>query len=196
MALDARDETLIALDKADKIGADGVREELLRKNLVSAQGADRLLGLVASLRDLGRPDDAPLTSGIIEVPGADISMRDLPQIVAAVRSLVPWATIEFDATLVRGMGYYTGPIFEVAHKDRNFSVAGAAATTRSWASGWAAMSPPADSPSVSNASSTWLLSPTPTMSALLCSTSRATIPRRCSNCARICSPAAAVQCRW
>lgn len=120
-----RDETLIILDKADKIGTPAVREELLQKGLASAEGADRLLGLVAALKEVGKPSDAPLTTGeFVTEDGAVISMRDLPQIVQAVTSLVPGVAVEFDATLVRGMGYYTGPIFEIAHRDRNFSVAG------------------------------------------------------------------------
>jgi histidyl-tRNA synthetase len=33
-------------------------------------------------------------------------------------------SVKFDPTLVRGMGYYTGPIFEITIDDYNFSIAG------------------------------------------------------------------------
>ena len=122
---DQHNEALIVLDKLDKIGAEGVREELASKGITDADTANDLLTLTAQLREQSGPQDAPLQTGVITTPsGTEISMRDLPQIVAAVLELLPDAQIVFDATLVRGMGYYTGTIFEVAHRDRNFSVAG------------------------------------------------------------------------
>ena len=43
------------------------------------------------------------------------------QIINTVKNYYP---IEFDSTLVRGMGYYTGPIFEIVSGDFNSSIAG------------------------------------------------------------------------
>lgn len=117
-------DVLIALDKADKIGTDGVRSELLSKSLMKEDEADRLLELVTALSDPQAAEEALKQRTIKVDSGNDVSLRELPEIVAAVRELVPWAQVQFDATLVRGMGYYTGPIFEVTHKDRDFSVAG------------------------------------------------------------------------
>ncbi len=119
------DASLIVLDKADKIGVAGVRKELLEKNLMSQQSADQLLELTARLQEQSSPTDAPLATGVIEVDeDTTISLRELPEIARAVLELLPEAQVVFDATLVRGMGYYTGPIFEIAHAERNFSVAG------------------------------------------------------------------------
>ena len=42
----------------------------------------------------------------------------------ALRAALPEAAIEFDPTLVRGMGYYTGTIFEIAHPDLGYSLGG------------------------------------------------------------------------
>ena len=42
----------------------------------------------------------------------------------ALRAALPDAAIEFDPTLVRGMGYYTGTIFEIAHPDLGYSLGG------------------------------------------------------------------------
>jgi histidyl-tRNA synthetase len=42
----------------------------------------------------------------------------------AIREAVPGVTLQFDPLLVRGMGYYTGPIFEVAHPDLGYSLGG------------------------------------------------------------------------
>ena len=41
-----------------------------------------------------------------------------------LNSVNPDAAIEFDPTLVRGMGYYTGTIFEIAHPDFGYSLGG------------------------------------------------------------------------
>lgn len=53
-----------------------------------------------------------------------IPLYDLPTIVEAVKTVLPQVNICFDISLVRGMGYYTGPIFEVVHDDFSSSVAG------------------------------------------------------------------------
>ncbi len=41
-----------------------------------------------------------------------------------LRDALPGADLRFDPTLVRGMGYYTGTIFEVAHPDFGYSLGG------------------------------------------------------------------------
>ncbi|TQL00988.1 HisS family protein [Cellulomonas sp. SLBN-39] len=118
-------EVLVALDKLAKIGPEGVAAEITGKGLADAAAVERLLATTAALRGQSGPDDAPLRDGRIDVAGAGtVDLRDLPAIVHAVRTLLPWARVEFDATLVRGMGYYTGPIFEVAHARSGGSVAG------------------------------------------------------------------------
>ncbi len=58
-----------------------------------------------------------LAAPVISDLAATVSCLDR---LAAERSL-SW---EFDPTLVRGMGYYTGQVFEVTHPDMTFSVAG------------------------------------------------------------------------
>ena len=42
----------------------------------------------------------------------------------ALGTALPDAAIEFDPSLVRGMGYYTGTIFEIAHPDLDYSLGG------------------------------------------------------------------------
>lgn len=115
-------EALIILDKIDKIGPQKVLNELVGKGVATAEDASKLLEASAYLRDNSQQI---IERGSAQLPGGiDVDLRELPDIVAAVKELVPWATIRFDATLVRGMGYYTGPIFEVKHTRFDFSVAG------------------------------------------------------------------------
>ena len=73
----------------------------------------------------GSPSDAPPTAEVIAAAlpaGIDeAAVSDLASIAAAVGDSVP---LVFDPFLVRGMGYYTGPIFEIAHPDLGYSLGG------------------------------------------------------------------------
>ena len=52
-------------------------------------------------------------------------VSNMDEIISSARTMVAdGVKIVFDPTLVRGMGYYTGPIFEVTIDDYNFSIAG------------------------------------------------------------------------
>jgi histidyl-tRNA synthetase len=117
-------ETLIALDKLDKIGRDGVLAEIARKELAPDDAATLLLDTVQGLHGQGGVDDEPLRTGRVVVGGREVGLYDLPEIVRSVAAVLPTARVVLDATLVRGMGYYTGPIFEVRHAASSGSVAG------------------------------------------------------------------------
>jgi histidyl-tRNA synthetase len=121
---DLSEAFFITLDKLDKIGWDGVRAELAGLGFsaaVIAAAEERIRGL----------EDLPagkLAGALAEaVPGLAASViEDLSTVagcldrLASVRSL----TWRFDPTLVRGMGYYTGQVFEIIHPDMSGSVAG------------------------------------------------------------------------
>lgn len=111
---------LVTLDKWDKIGADGVAAELATKGYLSQEAAQELVNTVSTLREV-----TDITSmQELQVAGKTVELYDLPQITSTVKSVLPWAKINFNISLVRGMGYYTGPIFEVVHDDFSSSVAG------------------------------------------------------------------------
>ena len=113
IAADDHAATLIAVDKLDKIGLDGVRKEL-EKSLASdaANSVIRLLEEPAEMQQRLQDDDASEW------------MTNLQQIREAVISQHPSLAIQIDATLVRGMGYYTGPIFEIERAGSRGSIAG------------------------------------------------------------------------
>jgi histidyl-tRNA synthetase len=119
---------LISLDKMDKIGTDGVQRELLGRGFAPGQ-------VTAFLTAVAELEKRALTGGA-ELDWLDLPLeRDvvdgLATIVRAVRAdRAAWAErgaqvdIRLDPTLVRGMGYYTGPIFEIAHTGYPSSIAG------------------------------------------------------------------------
>jgi histidyl-tRNA synthetase len=117
---EATGDALIAIDKLDKIGVAAVADELTAFG--TPPGVRTVLDAVLAVRDDAEP---ALAAGALTLPGLPlVSLYDLPAIVAAVRAVLPGARVVLDPSLVRGMGYYTGPIFEVKHAAVGSSVAG------------------------------------------------------------------------
>jgi histidyl-tRNA synthetase len=109
-----RAETLTAMDKLDKIGPSGVRSELVRLELGEAS-TDRIMELIdfAGTPEtvLARLEDALAgSSGESDGLAAIADLREVFEDVSLMG--VPADKVKFDASLVRGLGYYTGPIFE------------------------------------------------------------------------------------
>ncbi len=106
------DTVFIILDKMDKIGMDGVAAELAQAGF-AAEAVTAYMSLFQGVREaedgisyladtLGGYLDADVVSG----------MKEIAASVNACKS-AEFALV-FDPTLVRGMSYYTGTIFEIA----------------------------------------------------------------------------------
>ena len=121
-APDQFDEVFILLDKMDKIGLDGVKEAMLEREFP----AEAVEAYVAMFRDL----DADLScSSFCEEKCAGHLDSSVPSnmdiIMRSVREMVDQGVhLKFDPTLVRGMSYYTGTIFEITIDGYSFSIAG------------------------------------------------------------------------
>ena len=114
---------LVTLDKLDKIGFDGVRAELLENGADEAV-ADAYLNLFRNEAASGDTFSAGFCSSVDAEELADVA-ANLDEIIRAAAALTgEGVNIEFDPTLVRGMGYYTGPIFEVTVDNFGISIAG------------------------------------------------------------------------
>ena len=119
---DRLDSVYITLDKMDKIGEEGVKEELL------SDGFDETaVGKYANLfKELSVKENpiAYLKDELKDVLEAD-AFDNLSGIMEAVSAAGNEGfEMVFDPTLVRGMGYYTGTIFEVEMAGLGLSVAG------------------------------------------------------------------------
>jgi histidyl-tRNA synthetase len=108
---DLADRALITLDKLDKIGVDGVVTELGGLGVDTTGLADILAGFAHA----GWPDPADAPAWLDPAAYADL---------LSLRAALPGVRLEFDPTLVRGMGYYTGTIFEIKHPDLGYSLGG------------------------------------------------------------------------
>ncbi|MBQ7174129.1 MAG: histidine--tRNA ligase [Lachnospiraceae bacterium] len=105
------EDILITLDKADKIGAEGVDAELRAAGYEDAQIA-RLRSVLDSFTD--GPDGVRAFAAKIGSEEALAAGENLADIISSVSKVGDRKiTLRFDPTLVRGMGYYTGTIFEI-----------------------------------------------------------------------------------
>ena len=106
------DSVFITLDKMDKIGLEGVEAELLENGFNKAC-VDKYLELFKGLESAedGVAYLADTLEGFLE-PEIAQSLREIMDSVRATKASD--FEIVFDATLVRGMSYYTGTIFEIA----------------------------------------------------------------------------------
>ncbi|MBE5905512.1 MAG: histidine--tRNA ligase [Lachnospiraceae bacterium] len=106
------DEVFIILDKMDKIAEEGVKEELLSHGF-EQEGVLKYMQLYKDLADaedgltlLAQTLGDCLEEGVIE---------NLQEIISCVEATKHGKfEVVFDPTLVRGMSYYTGTIFEIA----------------------------------------------------------------------------------
>jgi histidyl-tRNA synthetase len=106
-------ECFRAIDKLDKIGRDGVKEEL-RNRGIGSEESDYLLNAI-QIRGSGLET---LDRFATVLDGSDIGMQGVEELrlMAEIfsESGVGGFT-EFDMSLARGLDYYTGPVFEVIY---------------------------------------------------------------------------------
>lgn len=111
-AQDSYDTVFIILDKMDKIGLDGVAGELEEAGF-SKESVTKYLSLFEGVKIQENPLAwlAGELTGYLESETA----AELSEVIESVRATkASEFTIVFDPTLVRGMSYYTGTIFEIA----------------------------------------------------------------------------------
>lgn len=119
---DSYDKVFIILDKMDKIGLDGVKKELLESEF-APESIDKYLALFTKLETEADPV-AWLKEELGEFLAPETA-ESLTTIMNSVKQTQASAfDIVFDPTLVRGMSYYTGTIFEVGMPGFGGSVAG------------------------------------------------------------------------
>lgn len=97
-----RTAACVIVDKLDKMDRAKILEELKA--------------------EVGEAAAAKLEQSLLGGPGA--GDEHLNKIAAGVRSVVPEAAVVFDPSLMRGLGYYTGPVFEFRHASSSGSIGG------------------------------------------------------------------------
>ena len=113
---DDLDSVCITFDKLGKIGPEGVKSELESKDF-DPQLIDRFMELISH---------GPFSLDYVKtLVSDDGQVENLSRIIEVSRRLAAGRyEIEYDMTLVRGQGYYTGTVFEIESLDFNSSIAG------------------------------------------------------------------------
>jgi histidyl-tRNA synthetase len=117
---------LITIDKLDKVGPAGVVEELRGRDATPAA----VEALEAYFAGVGAVTEAAIALTEAEIAAAlpagvaPDAVAELASIGTALRDAGVAGVLKFDPFLVRGMGYYTGTIFEIEHPDFSFSLGG------------------------------------------------------------------------
>ena len=108
------DSVCITFDKLDKIGAEGVKAELREKGF-GADAIDKFSVLIEN----------PLTLENVKEFCEDNLTENIEFIISSANELSGGRyNIDFDISLVRGQGYYTGTVFEIVSDKFRGSIAG------------------------------------------------------------------------
>jgi histidyl-tRNA synthetase len=125
-APEEHDGALVTIDKLDKIAADGVLAELRERGYAPA-AVDALEAFFRrpTTMEFLPFGEAAIRNALPDGPDADAvaGLVAIGEAVAAARG-ADAELLRFDPFLVRGMGYYTGPIFELAHPSVDYSLGG------------------------------------------------------------------------
>jgi len=107
-----------SVDKFDKIGAEGVQKELVERGIAAAS-VSRMMELIQARRP-GIENLDYLDEVMGHFPAAQDGIRELRELAGHLAdAAIPPQFYEFDFTMVRGLGYYTGPIFETVITEPN-----------------------------------------------------------------------------
>lgn len=109
----------IALDKLDKIGVTGVMQEIEE---IAPGKAEQFVNLIGKITSAENPF-ACCVAELGEFLPEEVK-ANLEEILYVTNSCIENGKVSFDVTLVRGMGYYTGTIYEISVDGLASSVAG------------------------------------------------------------------------
>ena len=120
---DLEGSALVAIDKLDKIGADGVQAELTQRG-IAPDSAQRLLAMTTSTPEMSNHAVLEALHGQLLQPEAQQALNALETLVALTMDAPAGPHIRLAPALARGLSYYTGPIFEVVSTDFSGSLGG------------------------------------------------------------------------
>ncbi|MBP6929262.1 MAG: histidine--tRNA ligase [Caldisericia bacterium] len=99
-------ESIIIVDKLDKVGPDGVAKELEAKSIPSARRIVEMISVQGDISTVISKLKGMLASDEEAVQALD-NIRQIIELAGAMN-----ARVKFDPSLARGQSYYTGPVFE------------------------------------------------------------------------------------
>jgi histidyl-tRNA synthetase len=121
IAADLHGDALVAIDKLDKIGADGVARELADRG-VSDEAAKVLLDIFEQTQKIvgeGKDVNRTIVSNLINIVSNEVLTE-----IGQVLKFAGQSPIQIDPSLARGLSYYTGVIMEINVPDIAGSLGG------------------------------------------------------------------------
>ena len=110
------DSVCITFDKQDKIGVNGIENELKEKSF-DCKAINNLISFISSM--------PKSLNEIKNIVGETEELNQMYDIISSVEKLAEGKySIVFDISLVRGQGYYTGAVFEIESNEFSCSVGG------------------------------------------------------------------------
>jgi histidyl-tRNA synthetase len=119
----AESTALVAVDKLDKIGRDGVAEELQQRGIADA-AAQRLLDLITTEAATGPALLDALRAQLSSDARAVAALDELGELLRLLGATPAGPFVAISPKLARGLSYYTGPIFEISVADLAGSMGG------------------------------------------------------------------------
>ncbi|MDQ4123927.1 MAG: histidine--tRNA ligase [Acidobacteriota bacterium] len=140
---DIQTEALVALDKLDKIGKDGVLSELKGRNIFSEESIEKLGEFIDATRVINQAYDHSikaneneyrrrasinsasldsLTNFLGDNTSGKLGIEDIKKILDLTDSSQARGKMSFFPTLARGLSYYTGAIFEIGLDEEDFTL--------------------------------------------------------------------------
>ena len=124
IAAEQEEISLVAVDKWDKIGEAGVIQELQNRG-VAPEAASKLFGLLKRPEGIDEKAELERLKALLkDSPGSEAAIADLMQVLQLSTHTAAGPCLRVDATLARGLGYYTGPIFEIRSPQAKGSLGG------------------------------------------------------------------------
>ncbi len=111
-------EAIIAIDKLDKIGQEGVKNELEKLGVSNPTAITSAISLEGG-QDVVLSELAEMLRGDEDAVAAIANIKEVTQIAIDMG-----AKVKFDPSLARGQSYYTGPVFECRLDDVKFGSLG------------------------------------------------------------------------
>jgi histidyl-tRNA synthetase len=114
-------DALVAIDKLDKVGTEGVAKELADRG-VSDSAAGMLLDIFEQTHKIigeGKDVNRTIVGNLINIVSSEVLSA-----IGQILKFAPKAPIQIDPSLARGLSYYTGTIMEINVPDLAGSLAG------------------------------------------------------------------------
>jgi histidyl-tRNA synthetase len=120
---DKHGDALVALDKLDKIGADGVSAEMAQRGIEPGAAASAL-DLFAVRAESASETESAFEGPLDESAVGKGALQNVVQVMRLAEATPAAGHVTFDASLARGLSYYTGAIMEINVSDLAGSLGG------------------------------------------------------------------------